>query len=304
MTFAFQKKNKKDLFAKLQSQLEQSTKKQSNSKDERFWKPSMGKEGTGYAVIRFLPGTVNDELPWVKVYNHAFQGPGGSWLIENCPTTINKPCPICSANRELWNTGSESKQNVARDRKRKTSYISNIYVVSDPTNPENEGKVFLYKYGAKIFEKIMAVMQPEFEDEEPINPFDLKEGADFKLKISKNGPYWSYEKSGFTNPNILEGYDDSELEDVFNKQYALADFVDESQYKSSEQLQERMNMVLGLTSSQPEVKQQPVETPKANKFEDDEPTFNPNKFKTTPVVEDVEEDEEDPMSYFSRLAAE
>jgi hypothetical protein len=307
MSFKDLKKSKNNLFSKIQQQLEEGdNKKQSKSKDERFWKIEMGKDGTGYAVIRFLPAVDGEDLPWVKTYNHGFQGPDGAWFIEDCPTTINGECPLCKYNRTLWNTKLDSKIEQARNQKRKLSYISNIYVVSDPAHPENEGKVFMFKYGAKIFEKVMSAMQPEFEDEEPLNPFDFWEGADFKLKLCKVAGYWNYDKSGFARPGVLDGLDDDQLEVIYGKQYPLAEFVDPKRFKTPEALQERLDVVLGNTpkTTTKEVEEEEEEKPRARRpraEDDSEVKFSPSKFKKAPVVE---EDEEDPMSYFQRLASE
>ena len=166
-------------------------------KDERLWKPELDKSGNGFAVIRFLPAVEGEDMPWAKVWNHAFQGPTGQWYIENSLTTISQKDPVSELNSSFWNTGLESDKEIARKQKRKLQYFSNIYVVSDSKHPENEGKVFLFRFGKKIFDKLMAAMQPEFEDESPINPFDFWEGANFKLKIRKVDGYWNYDKSEF-----------------------------------------------------------------------------------------------------------
>ena len=211
--------------------------------DERIWKPSVDKTGNGYAVIRFLPEAEGNELPWARVYTHAFQGPGG-WFIENSLTTLGQKCPISEYNSQLWNNGTDAGKEQARKQKRKLSYYSNIFVVSDPANPDNEGKVFLYKYGKKIHDKIVAAAQPQFEDETPINPFDLWKGADFKLKIVKVAGFWNYDKSEFAAPATLGGYSDAELEEVYNKEYSLKEFTDSSNFKSYEDLETRLNLVL------------------------------------------------------------
>ena len=192
MGFADLKKQSRmgSLTEKLVKQVEKMNSSGSNKDDDRFWKPVMDKSGVGSAVIRFLPAPEGSELPWVQVWSHAFQGPGG-WLIDNCLTTVGGTCPVCEKNRVLWNSGSDADKEEARKQKRKLSYYANIYVVKDPANPQNEGKVFLYKFGKKIFDKIMGAMQPEFDDDEPINPFDFWEGANFKLKLKKVAGYWN-----------------------------------------------------------------------------------------------------------------
>ena len=270
--------------------------KQGPGADERFWKPELDKSGNGYAVIRFLPAPDGEELPWAKVYSHAFQGPGG-WYIENSLTTVNKKDPVGEVNRKLWNSGIDSDKDIARKQKRKLSYYSNIYVVRDPAHPENEGKVFLYKFGKKIYDKITAAMQPEFEDETPINPFDLWEGANFKLKICKVAGFWNYDKSEFDSPSALAS-DDAELEAIWKKEYSLTSFTADDQFKSYEELQTRLNEVLGTNkrAAAPTVdseEYEPVAVAAAT------PTPATRRAETAPTTS-----EDDQLSYFARLAEE
>ena len=211
--------------------------------DERIWKPELDKSGNGYAVIRFLPAPEGEDIPWQRMFSHSFQGPGG-WYIENSLTTINKNDPVGEANRRLWNSGSEADKETARRQKRKLSYFTNIYVVADPKHPENEGKVFLYKFGKKIFDKIMEAMQPQFDDEQAINPFDLWKGANFKLKIRKVDGFWNYDKSEFEAVAQLLPSDE-ELEKVYQSEYPLKPFHEESNFKSYAELKEKMERVLG-----------------------------------------------------------
>ena len=211
--------------------------------DERIWKPELDKSGNGYAVIRFLPAPEGEDIPWQRMFSHSFQGPGG-WYIENSLTTINKNDPVSEANRKLWNSGSEADKETARRQKRKLSYYTNIYVVADPKHPENEGKVFLYKFGKKIFDKIMEAMQPQFDDEQAINPFDLWKGANFKLKIRKVDGFWNYDKSEFEAVTQLLPSDE-ELEKVYQSEYPLKPFHEESNFKSYAELKEKMERVLG-----------------------------------------------------------
>jgi len=211
--------------------------------DERIWKPELDKSGNGYAVIRFLPAPEGEDIPWQRMFSHSFQGPGG-WYIENSLTTINKNDPVGEANRRLWNSGSEADKETARRQKRKLSYFTNIYVVADPKHPENEGKVFLYKFGKKIFDKIMEAMQPQFDDEQAINPFDLWKGANFKLKIRKVDGFWNYDKSEFEAVTQLLPTDE-ELEKVYQSEYPLKPFHEESNFKSYAELKEKMERVLG-----------------------------------------------------------
>mgnify|MGYP000570870813 CR=1 FL=1 len=213
-------------------------------KDERLWKPELDKSGNGFAVIRFLPSVEGEDMPWAKVWNHAFQGPTGQWYIENSLTTIGQKDPVSEMNSSYWNTGLESDKEIARKQKRKLQYFSNIYVVSDSKHPENEGKVFLFRFGKKIFDKLMAAMQPEFEDESPINPFDFWEGANFKLKIRKVDGYWNYDKSEFDSQTPLLD-DDSKMEKIWKSQHPLLPFTEAANFKSYDELKTRLNEVLG-----------------------------------------------------------
>ena len=259
--------------------------------DERLWKPELDTSGNGYAVIRFLPAIEGEDLPWVKLFSHAFQGPTGQWYIENSRTTLGRgpdgKDPVSEYNTSLWNSGVETDKEIARKQKRKLSYYSNIYIVSDSKNPENEGKVFLFRYGKKIFDKLMAAMQPEFEDESPINPFDFWKGANFKLKIRKVDGYWNYDKSEFEAPSAILD-DDSAIERIWKEQYSLADFTAPSNFKSYEELKTRLDAVL---SGKQVVSNQTVE---------DEPIAQP-KVDTKPV-ESKQVEDEDTMDYFNKLA--
>ena len=257
--------------------------------DERLWRPQLDKSGNGYAVIRFLPPCDGENLPWAKLWSHAFQGPTGQWYIENSLTTLSQKDPVSEHNTRLWNSGVESDKEIARKQKRKLQYYSNIYVVSDTKNPDNEGKVFLYRFGKKIFDKLMEAMQPAFEDETPINPFDFWTGANFKLKIRKVDGYWNYDKSEFDNVSTLSDNDD-ELEKVYKSQYSLNEFTAPTNFKSYDELKTRLDMVLSGT-----VAVSTVET-----LMEDEPT--------APVVVDTKavsatDDEDDAMSYFEKLAS-
>ena len=257
--------------------------------DERLWRPQLDKSGNGYAVIRFLPPCDGENLPWAKLWSHAFQGPTGQWYIENSLTTLSQKDPVSEHNTRLWNSGVESDKEIARKQKRKLQYYSNIYVVSDTKNPANEGKVFLYRFGKKIFDKLMEAMQPAFEDETPINPFDFWTGANFKLKIRKVDGYWNYDKSEFDNVSTLSDNDD-ELEKVYKSQYSLNEFTAPTNFKSYDELKTRLDMVLSGT-----VAVSTVET-----LMEDEPT--------APAVVDTKavsatDDEDDAMSYFEKLAS-
>ena len=266
--------------------------------DERLWKPEVDKSGNGYAVLRFLPAPEGEDIPWAKMYSHAFQGPGG-WYIVNSLTTTGGKDPVSEHNRELWNSGNESDKDVVRKQKRKLSYYANIYVVKDPTNPQNEGGVFLYKFGKKIFDKIMEAMQPEFEDETPINPFDFWQGANFKLKIVKKDGYWNYDKSEFSEvSSLLE--DEDALEALWNKEYSLAAVTAPDQFKSYEDLKKRLDYVLGH--------KQPARRRLDEELEDESDgrgSFTPDfKSKAPAPVASASEDEDDALSYFQKLAEE
>jgi hypothetical protein len=294
MSFASLKKQSSlgALTAKLVKEVEK-TNKGGNSADERLWKPEVDKAGNGYAVVRFLPAPDGEDLPWAKMYSHAFKGPGG-WYIENSLTTNGGKDPVSELNTSLWNSGVESDKAIAREQKRKLSYYSNIYVVKDPANPDNEGRVFLYKFGKKIFDKVMSSMQPEFEDEEPINPFDFWQGADFKIKIKKVAGYWNYDSSEFARQAPLLDDDDA-MEAIWKKEYSLAELVDPSQFKSYDELKTRLNYVLGSS------------TPKAPDPEvmDEETNFNsPDITGSSTKQMSPQESEDDALSYFQRLAEE
>lgn len=243
MSFKDLKKNSTSAASKLQEELEKSN-KTNDYKDDRFWRPTLDSASNGYAVIRFLPAVEGEDIPWVKLYSHAFKGKSG-WFIHNCPTTVGGKCPVCEANSELWNSGTESDKRIARDRKRKLNYISNILVVEDPAAPQNKGKVFLFKYGKKIFEKIQEQMNPEFQDESAVNPFDFWKGANFKLKIRKVDGYVNYDKSEFSAAAELFGGDDAKLEALWKTQYPLKQFVDPKEFKSYTELKTKLVDALG-----------------------------------------------------------
>ena len=249
LDFASLKKTRKTSLDNLVKEVEKVTQRNENkSGDDRFWKPEVDKSGNGYAVIRFLPAPQGEDLPWVKMYNHGFQGPGG-WYIENSLTTIGEKDPVSEHNSMLWNSGIESNKEVARKQKRRLQYFSNILVVKDAANPENEGKVFLYQYGAKIFSKLQEAMQPEFEDEDPMNPFDFWEGADFKLKIRNVEGYRNYDRSEFDSVSSISD-DDDEIEGIWNRQHSLSAFLETSNFKSYGELKARLDKVLNVTPAE------------------------------------------------------
>ena len=285
-----------DLIRKMEDQ-----NKKTDYKDDRFWRPEIDKTGNGFAIIRFLPEVENEDCPWAKVYSHAFRGPGG-WYIENCLTTISQKDPVSELNTQLWNSGVESDKNLARDRKRKLNYTSNIYVVSDPSNPQNEGKVFLYKYGAKIFEKLQEVMKPEFKDEEAINPFDFWKGANFRLKIRKVAGYTNYDKSEFDSSSPLCKGDDAELEKVWKSQHPLTEFTNSSNFKTHQELKDRLYEVLGgdIRAASNVGYDKTAE----DISESDIKEKKPQDFKSKKLPEQNVDEETDALDYFSKLAEE
>jgi hypothetical protein len=264
--------------------------------DDRFWRLEGDKAGNGTATIRFLPRVEGDELPWVKIFSHGFQGPTGKWYIENSLTTIGENDPVGELNTQLWNSGSEANKEIARKQKRKLSFIANILVVSDPKHPENEGKVFLFKFGKKIFDKIMDKARPTFEDEKPVNVFDFWEGANFKLRMRKKDGYANYDESVFTEPCALG--DDDDIVRVAGSQFKLAEFVDRKNFKSYDELKKKLNEVLsGDTFASKSA---------AQIAEEDRPSAPAPKIasKPAPKMPEVTDDDDDVMSYFEKIAQE
>ena len=271
--------------------------KTSYQEDTRYWRAAVDKAGNGYAVVRFLPAIEGEELPWVRVFSHGFQGPSGRWYIENSLTTLGKSDPVSDANNELWNSGSEANKELARKRKRRLNYISNILVVKDPANPENEGKTFLFKYGKKIFDKINDVMFPAFADEQAINPFDFWKGANFKLKIRKVEGFTNYDKSEFEGTTELFEGNDDKIEAVWKGQHSLQQFVDPSNFKPYEELKKKFDEIIGNTSG---AVSNVTET-----VLDHAEKFGPaGGADDIPIEQPVSTDEksDDAMSYFKKLA--
>ena len=272
-------------------------KEQGSSTDDRYWQPEVDKAGNGYAIIRFLPAPVNEELPWVRMWNHGFQGPGG-WYIENSLTTLNQADPVAEYNSKLWNSGNDKDKEIARKQKRRLTYIANIYVVKDPAHPENEGKVFLYKFGKKIFDKINEKMNPEFEDEKPTNPFDLWAGANFKLKIRKVEGYRNYDKSEFEEPAPLLD-DDDDMEAIWKSEHSLAELVAADKFKSYDELKKRLDKVLsepnGATRKSDEDDDIPFERPASR------PSAAPAVGKTAAAPKKKVDDDDD-LEFFNKLA--
>lgn len=261
--------------------------------DDRFWKPTRDKAGNGYAVVRFLPCKEGEDLPWVRYWDHGFKGPTGLWYIENSLTSIGQDDPVSEANGLLWNSGRDKDKATARERKRRLHYISNVLVISDPEHPQNEGKVFLYQFGKKIFDKIMDVMQPQFADEQPVNPYDFWEGADFKIKIRKVEGWVNYDKSEFSSPSQVHGGDEGLLEETYGKLYSLQEFLQPANYKTYDELKTKLNRVLGVTAGQdfveasPQMEAAPAATPAT---------------ASAPEAPTASNEQDDTLSYFAKLA--
>ena len=295
MSFKDLKKQSKlgSLTAKLVKEVEKMNNTGGNA-DDRIWKIDVDKGGNGYAVIRFLPAPEGEDLPFVKLYSHAFQGPGG-WFIENSLTTLGQKDPVSEYNSLLWNNGTDAGKETARKQKRKLTYVSNIYVVKDPANPDNEGKVFLYKYGKKIFDKLTAAMQPEFEDEEAIDPFDFWQGANFKLKAKNVAGYRNYDSSEFAAQSSLLDDDDA-MESLWKKQFSLSEIVAADQFKTYDELKTRLDYVLGNKKTVAPVYEE--EDTDRGEAED----LVTAAVSTTPSS--VNDDDDDALSYFQKLAEE
>jgi len=282
-SFAALKKNRKKSLEILKTQLEETAFGKQKTVDERFWNPTVDKVGNGYAVIRFLPPHVGD-IPYIRIFSHWFKGPTGQWYVENSRSTIDEPDPVGELNTELWNNG---QQDEARKQKRRLHFISNILVIKDSAKPENEGKVFLFKYGKKIFEKLNGAMNPEYEDEEALNPFDMWDGANFQLKIRKYEGFRNYDKSGFTEPSPIAATD-KEIENIWKKTYNIDSLISPDNFKSYDDLKKRLNTVLGLSSVLKQNQSPNLETSKA---QDNEKSDDSKSEKTDAF--DLEEDETD-----------
>ena len=304
MSFSDLKKQSKlgNLTAKLVKEVEKMNNNGGSSGDERLWKLECDKSGNGYAVIRFLPAPDGEDLPFVKLYSHAFQGPGG-WYIENSLTTLGQKDPVSEYNTMLWNNGTDAGKEQARKQKRKLTYTANIYVVKDPANPSNEGKVFLFKFGKKIFDKLTAAMQPEFEDEEAIDPFDFWQGANFKLKAKNVAGYRNYDSSEFARPDALLDDDDA-MEGIWKKQYSLAELVAADQFKSYDELKKRLDYVLGNKGTPRYQDPDDLDEDNTRGSLEEEVATREVVTATASRSASVDEDEDDALSYFARLADE
>lgn len=297
MSFANLKRSSDTSFEKLTKELAKQNTTYSDPDAGKYWKPTVDKLGNGYAVIRFLPAPVNEDIPFTRIWDHGFQGPTGLWYIEKSLTTLGKDDPVSEFNSVLWNTGLDSDKEIARKQKRRLAYHSNIYVVKDPGNPANEGKVFLYKYGKKIFDKLNDLMNPGFEDEKPVNPFDLWNGANFKLKIRKVEGWPNYDKSEFDTPAPLFD-DDSELERVYTQEYSLSEISDVKQFKSYEDLKTRLNTVLVLSAEPAKIRGVDRDE---EEYKAPAPTF---KAAAAPAAASTVDEDDDDLDFFKRLAEE
>jgi hypothetical protein len=298
MSFQDYLKNRQDAFSTMTDSLKKEVNNENRpGDDDRVWKPKMGKDNTGYAVIRFLPGSDVNKTPWVRVYSHGFQGPTGKWYIEKSLTTIGQQDPVSEYNSKLWNSGIESNKEVARKQKRRTSYYANVMVLKDPGDPSNEGKVMIYQFGQKIFDKIMASMQPEFADEEAVNPFDLIEGANFRIKIKIVSGYWNYDSSEFEKPSALSE-DESKLESIFNAQHDVHEMIDPTTFKSYDELNAKLMVTIGTGVEENEAPRQ-VSVPTA------ETTNTQEEFSAVfdKPTSSAPSDEDDLENYFKSLAA-
>ena len=312
MSFAELKKNRTAGISNLVSQAQKAAGNGEGGKksyeDDRVWQPTVDKAGNGFAVIRFLPACKGEELPWVRYWNHGFKGPTGRWYIENSLTSIGQKDPVAELNSKLWNSGLESDKERVRDQKRRLHYVANVLIISDPSNPSNEGQVRLYKFGKKIFDKILDLMQPQFQDEKPVNPFDFWEGADFKLKIRNVEGYRNYDKSEFSTPAPLFGGDEGKLEATYNKLYSLKEFIDPKNYKSYDELSRKLKEVLGeegqaLTTAEQVDLDESAPAPRAGStraepVRESAPAFKPVAAK----AQNDGEDDDDALSYFAKLA--
>jgi hypothetical protein len=303
--FTSLRNSRKDIINKLAAEVRKASSPQKGGADERFWKLSVdAKTGIGYAKLRFLPAPKDEDVPWVRIFSHGFQGSDGSWFIENCPTTLeNRLCPVCKENNKLWNSGIESDKDIARQRKRKLQFISNILVLEDSAHPENNGKVFLFKYGKKIHDKIGELLEPKFPDQKPTDPFDFWEGCEFKLKAQKVGGYQNYDKSEFTNPVGLFAGDDAKTEATWEQEYALSEFTKESEFKNYEDLAKRFTRVLtGDPDDRAETAAEIIEREAKLPVPASAPavarTLAPTPARTAPVRETISTSDDDEVNKF------
>lgn len=298
-SFAQLKRNRQSQFEKLTTEINKMA-STGPTEDTRFWKPTLDKAGNGSAVIRFLPAPQGEDAPFVRYFDHAFKGPGG-WYIEKSLTTLGDKDPVSEYNSQLWNSGIESQKEVARKQKRKLNFVANILVIKDPGNPANEGHVFLYKFGKKIFDKINDQMYPQFEDQQKVNPFDFWEGANFRLRIRKDGPFPNYDKSEFDRPSAISEIDD-ELETLWKKQHPLLPLVERSAFKSYDELKARLDKVLAAAS---DAQRKPAREAFADDDESPLPAAKTAQSSKSPAANwpgDGADEDEESIDFYQKLA--
>ena len=303
MSFSNLKRTRTD-FSKLVAAAQTAGGEKKNYGDDRMWKPSVDKAGNGYAIFRFLPATEGNDLPWARYWDHGFKGPTGQWYIERSLTSIGQPDPVSEMNTRLWNSGIEADKETVRQRKRRLHYVANILVISDPANPDNEGKVFLFQFGKKIFDKIMDQLQPEFPDEKPVDPFNMWEGSDFVLKIRNVEGYRNYDKSEFRSPSALYDGDEAKLEEVYNKLHDLSEFTDPAKYKSYDELKTKLAQVLGEHAPRTVKEEVALDDEIPYDRFDQKAASEPQIATAEAVMESANDGDDDTMSYFARLANE
>jgi hypothetical protein len=303
MSFSNLKRTRTD-FSKLVAAAQTAGGEKKNYGDDRMWKPSVDKAGNGYAIFRFLPAVEGNDLPWARYWDHGFKGPTGQWYIERSLTSIGQPDPVSEMNTRLWNSGIEADKETVRQRKRRLHYVANILVISDPANPDNEGKVFLFQFGKKIFDKIMDQLQPEFPDEKPVDPFNMWEGSDFVLKIRNVEGYRNYDKSEFRSPSALYDGDEAKLEEVYNKLHDLSEFTDPAKYKSYDELKTKLAQVLGEHAPRTVKEEVALDDEIPYDRFDQKAASEPQIATAEAVMESADDGDDDTMSYFARLANE
>jgi len=304
MSFSNLKKNRTNSLQKLSEQLDKlaTNKSYADPLKEKYWNPTKDSAGNGFAIIRFLPAPDGEDMPFVRIWDHGFQGPTGLWYIENSLTTLNQDDPVAKLNGKLWNSNNDDEspeRKQARKQKRRLKYHSNILVIKDAAKPENEGKVFLFSYGKKIFDKLNDLMNPQFDDETPVNPFDFWEGANFRLKMRQVEGYTNYDKSEFESPSALYDGDDTKLEEIYNQLHSLKDLHDPKYFKTYAELEAKLYRVLGITGSVSSSKT-------ADEMVDED--LDMSKYSSAPVKEiksasnDISDDEDEDLSFFRELA--
>jgi hypothetical protein len=302
MSFSDYLKSRETSFNQIKESFNKTNTFEDDSQD-KIWKPKMGKDGTGFAVVRFLPGKDPAALPWVKMYDHGFQGPSGKWYIENSLTTLNEKDPVSEYNSSLWNNGTEAGKEQARKQKRRLAYYTNVLVIKDTENPQNEGKVMIYRFGQKIFEKIQTAMNPEFEGDDSVNPFDLFAGANFRIKIKTVAGYWNYDASDFGKSEPLSE-DENQLEKIYNAQHDVKELVAPDKFKSYEDLQKRLNEVLGLDNEYVSEPVAPAPAPAAATSSNEEVGFSVDEPSSSlPSGSSSSDDEMDLEAYFKELSS-